>query len=157
MRSIKTRRMKENAREAPAPVSGVPQRGVVLEILPSGEILVGPDADRHEVVRCERLENGESFRVPYERGDRVIFLPASRKTELACVLGRVGVLTPAEQPDAGRRPTERVLRAEGRLKIVCGQASITLQEDGKILIDGVEVVSKAKGSNRIKGASVRIN
>ena len=43
------------------------------------------------------------------------------------------------------------------VNVIGGQASITLDASGKVLIQGVDIVSKAKAGNRIKGASVRIN
>lgn len=53
----------------------------------------------------------------------------------------------------------RVLELEGQEEIVlrCGEASITLRRNGKILIRGVQVETRASGTNRIKGGSVQIN
>jgi len=39
----------------------------------------------------------------------------------------------------------------------CGKASITLTEDGKVLIRGTRVLTRASGVNRILGGSVQIN
>jgi hypothetical protein len=48
---------------------------------------------------------------------------------------------------------------EGRDEIVlrCGEASITLRRNGKVIIRGAYVETYAAGTNRIKGGSVRIN
>jgi len=48
---------------------------------------------------------------------------------------------------------------EGRDEIVlrCGEASITLRRNGKVIIRGAYVETHAAGTNRIKGGSVRIN
>jgi hypothetical protein len=48
---------------------------------------------------------------------------------------------------------------EGRDEIVlrCGEASITLKRDGKVILRGAYVETHAKGVNRIKGGSVKIN
>jgi hypothetical protein len=53
----------------------------------------------------------------------------------------------------------RVIELEGEEEIVlrCGQASITLRRNGKILIRGTYVETRASGTNRIKGGSVQIN
>ena len=55
--------------------------------------------------------------------------------------------------------TPRIVEIEGQEEIVlrCGQASITLRRNGKILIRGVQVETRASGTNRIKGGSVQIN
>jgi len=52
-----------------------------------------------------------------------------------------------------------VVTLEGRRQVVlrCGQASITLRRDGKVVVRGTELLSRASGRNRIKGASVAIN
>lgn len=53
----------------------------------------------------------------------------------------------------------RVIEIEGEEEIVlrCGEASITLRRNGKIIIRGSYVETRASGTNRIKGGSVQIN
>jgi hypothetical protein len=70
---------------------------------------------------------------------------------------RVAALQPA-QPLVARLDGEQV-GLEGRREIVlkCGHASITLRRDGKILVRGIYVETHAKGVNRIKGGSVKVN
>ena len=48
---------------------------------------------------------------------------------------------------------------EGKREIVlkCGEASITLRSDGRMMLRGAYVETYAKGVNRIKGGSVKIN
>jgi len=48
---------------------------------------------------------------------------------------------------------------EGKEEVVlrCGEASITLRRDGKVLVRGTYVETQAKGVNRIKGGAVKIN
>ncbi len=47
----------------------------------------------------------------------------------------------------------------GREEIVlqCGLASITLRRNGRVIIRGIEVETRARGVNRIRGGSVQIN
>jgi hypothetical protein len=61
---------------------------------------------------------------------------------------------PAEAFVDGRR-----VELEGQDEIVlkCGEASITLRRNGRVLIKGVQVETRASGLNRIKGGSVAIN
>ena len=53
----------------------------------------------------------------------------------------------------------RRLIVSGKQQIVlrCGKASITLTREGKILMSGTHIVTRASGVNRIKGGSVQIN
>lgn len=50
-----------------------------------------------------------------------------------------------------------VLTAENELVLSCGEASITLKKNGKILLSGSNLLSRAQFANRIKGGSVQIN
>jgi hypothetical protein len=72
----------------------------------------------------------------------------------------VGVI----QPTSAKLPFEIAIddhgvtvRAEDRITLKCGDASVTLQRDGKIVIRGKHVVSHAAGVNRIRGGSVQLN
>jgi hypothetical protein len=48
---------------------------------------------------------------------------------------------------------------EGKDEIVlhCGEASITLRRNGKVILRGTYLESYSKGTNRIKGGAVKIN
>jgi hypothetical protein len=50
-----------------------------------------------------------------------------------------------------------VLSAKTELVLRCGEGSITLSADGKVTIRGVDVVSSATRTQRIRGGAVRIN
>ena len=53
---------------------------------------------------------------------------------------------------------ERVhIAADKTLVISCGEASITLTREGKVLIKGAYVSSRATGTHRIQGGNVEIN
>ena len=69
------------------------------------------------------------------------------------VLGVVDPRAHADAPAAGRQ----VVEADGELEMRCGKASLTLREDGKIVLRGTHVVSRASAVNRIKGGAVHIN
>lgn len=50
-----------------------------------------------------------------------------------------------------------VLSAEDEIVLQCGRASITLRRNGRVVIRGVEVETRASGVNRIRGGTVAIN
>lgn len=50
-----------------------------------------------------------------------------------------------------------VFDAQEEIVLRCGQSSVTLRKDGKIVIRGSDLVSRSTGGNRIKGSTVRIN
>ena len=49
------------------------------------------------------------------------------------------------------------ISADKRIVLECGKSSITLTEDGKVLIRGKYVLSQATGVAQIKGAVLRLN
>jgi uncharacterized protein DUF6484 len=51
------------------------------------------------------------------------------------------------------------LEINGRDEVVlrCGEASITLRRNGRVIIKGAYVETRARGTNRIKGGNVLIN
>jgi hypothetical protein len=59
-----------------------------------------------------------------------------------------------EAQDDGRR---LVIKGREEVVLVCGDASITLRRDGKVVIRGAHVETDATGVNRIKGGAVKIN
>jgi hypothetical protein len=58
-----------------------------------------------------------------------------------------------------RREPKRTLAFEAadEITIACGKSSITLRRDGRVVIKGTELVSRASGTNKIRGAAVKIN
>jgi len=54
----------------------------------------------------------------------------------------------------GQRVT---LTADREIVLRCGAASLTLRRDGKVILRGIYVETHAAGTNRIKGAQVKIN
>ena len=50
-----------------------------------------------------------------------------------------------------------VLEAQDEIELRCGEASILLRRNGRVVIRGVYVETRSRGVNRIKGGSVQIN
>ena len=50
-----------------------------------------------------------------------------------------------------------VVEAEDEIVLRCGEASITLRRNGRVVVRGTYVETRSKGVNRIKGGSVQIN
>ena len=67
------------------------------------------------------------------------------------VLGRVGRYVPPGPPK------ELELAATESLSLRCGEASLTLRADGKVMVKGEDVLIRAKGTQRIRAGNVAIN
>ena len=63
-----------------------------------------------------------------------------------------------EDPDVMLKRGRRiVLEASQEIVLRCGKGSVTLSADGKVVVRGAKVLSRASGVNAIRGAAVRIN
>ena len=122
-------------------------RATLLEISDAGEVVVESSAG---IWRCDVLlkHPAEPAWLP---GDRLLVLPPG-DGERAVVLGRVGRYQAPQpaQPDV-------VIEAGRSLVLKCGEASIDLRADGKVMIRGEDVLIRAKGTQRIRAGTVSIN
>jgi hypothetical protein len=109
---------------------------------------------------CGILHTADASALVLNRGDTVLVWIRPEPGERGLVIGRIG---PGEPPPTGsaggvkEAPDELVVEARKNLTLKCGEGSITIREDGKILIKGKDLVSHAQRMNRIKGGSVSIN
>jgi archaeosine-15-forming tRNA-guanine transglycosylase len=49
------------------------------------------------------------------------------------------------------------LKAKKEIEIRCGKSALILKADGKVVIKGEQIISRARKVNKIKGAAVKIN
>jgi hypothetical protein len=126
-------------------------RGVVLGA--RGTITVSIDGSAR-TLECDVLQTSGSPLMLVE-GDEILVWRASPQADSGIILGRINHrVGPAEAPEP---PEEMVLEAKHTLTLRVGDGSITIREDGRILIKGKDLVSHAARMNRIRGGSVSIN
>lgn len=96
-----------------------------------------------------------------ERSDRPIIVGVLRDTSAAPAQLSAARAEPVASPAP---PTEAlvdgkrvVLTAQDEIVLRCGKASITLRRNGRVVIRGAYVETRAEGVNRVKGGSVQIN
>ena len=92
-----------------------------------------------------------------EGAEAVLVFAAGEERPL--VIGLVQTaLAEAEGSTVARIDGKRVV-LEGKEEVVlkCGEATLTLRANGKVVIRGAYVETRATGTNRIKGGSVQIN
>lgn len=128
--------------------SGSLQRGRVTAILENGVICVA--TGRGAEVECEALESFATGPQALAIGDRLLFLPPAGE-ELGVVVGRITRYAPPSML------ANRVIDASEGLLLRCGESSIDLRADGKVLIKGEDVTVRAKGTQRIRAGTVSIN
>ena len=49
------------------------------------------------------------------------------------------------------------IEAESEIVLKCGKGSITIKKEGKIVVRGTEIISRASGTNKIKGSNIKLN
>lgn len=134
-----------------------------------GEIIdvVSKKTSKNQVlVRCVNEENvvfeqwvAYMRGLDLKKGNRVL-LSKAKNWPVWIIVGVIEEEIPfAEETQLDIKVDGKRIEVNGKDEIVlrCGEASITLRRNGRIMIRGVYVETRAKGTNRIKGGSVLIN
>jgi hypothetical protein len=127
-------------------------RAVVVDV--RGAILVRL-GEAEVPLRCDVLHTSEKPLLLVEEDD-VLVWRSDESAESGLILGRIG-RSHADLAERDPTPDELLLEAKHSLTLRVGDGSITIREDGKILIKGKDLVSHAQRMNRIKGGAVSIN
>ncbi|OLD92125.1 MAG: hypothetical protein AUG84_02130 [Chloroflexi bacterium 13_1_20CM_4_66_7] len=139
-------------------------RGVVSAIVDDGFLVRVRHGDTENLVSADLLCSSNSP-VQLRVNDSVLCWIESDGRQ-GVILGRVGgdaspsaevAHSGSREPIAPEPPDTLVLEAVRSLTLRVGDGSITIREDGKILIKGKDLVSHATRLNRIKGGAVQIN
>lgn len=109
----------------------------------SARLLVALDTATLRAAAAER----RSCALLFERGD----------ARLPLIVGLIEAAPVAQSRAATIDGKRIVLTGEEEIELRCGEASISLKKNGKLVIRGAYVETRAKGTNRIKGGSVQIN
>jgi hypothetical protein len=148
--------IEQNSASSNQAATGKLVRGVIADFLESGEVIVDtPFSNTARRLRCDFLETSANVTLQLKLGDQVIVLSAEGPERNGIVLGRIGRYVP--QIQSNHPPDHVVVEAKETLTLKCGESSVDLRKDGKLMIRGKDVLSRAKRSQRIKGGSVAIN
>lgn len=126
--------------------------GRVAELTDDGGVVVVLEDGRR--LACARLHASDAG-LTLTAGDEVLVHRRGEGTGV--VVGRIGPGRAAPAVAMPAVPDELVIEAGSSLTLRVGNGSITLREDGRILIKGSDLVSHATRMNRIRGGSVDIN
>ena len=129
-----------------------PQTGLLVDVGADGSAKVdycgndlGPIAARMAIPSARK---GDTVLLVFDQGD-----PA-RPIIIGIVRDRFEKSYPNRLRMAAR---EIVLEGADEVSLRCGESSLTLRKDGKTVLKGNEVISRASRTNRIRGATVQIN
>jgi hypothetical protein len=99
---------------------------------------------------CDWLEGPATAGIRLQPGDRLLVAPPT-DGENGVALGRIGRY---QEPKPEANVT---IEAGETLTLKCGEASVDLRKDGKVMVRGEDVLLRAKGTQRIRAGTVAIN
>jgi hypothetical protein len=128
----------------------------VIEVNEGGDIGVVAPGDPPLRLRCDVLHAADRPALTLALGARVLVLLPGAGEERGCVLGVVGSY---ESPRPAREapPVTLRLEAQQRLELKCGESELTMDAEGRVLVKGVDIVTRARRTQKIRGGTVHIN
>jgi hypothetical protein len=141
--------------------------GRLVGITTCGELLVdypgnsGAPQRARSIIVLDVAEAADFEQLP------VLLFLDSRNSDAPIILGLIGdtVRTKPLEAVSLSHPGREVfvdgkaiqVDADREIVLRCGASSLTLRRDGKIILKGKEIISRASEANKIKGAVVKIN
>lgn len=156
--------------EASRPIS-YPVVGKIAAAKRNGEILVEFDDGGPVPARLLSSVNRRELSNPESVGREVLLMFDRGLRTRPIIVGQleniIGEMVSLEI-EPGEKETDQpkdafvdqdriVLNARKEILLRCGDGSITLHKDGKIVVLGTNLISRSRGPHKIKGASVSIN
>lgn len=139
------------------------RRSRVLRITPEGEIWV-ENYPEGLPIPCDFLKTSSSP-PPHLNPEDLVLYAMDEIESRGYVLGVIKKYQANEDmannqlthPNIEQDLREIKFNAKERIELRCGKSSLTLNKDGKVVIKGVQVTSRAREVNKVKGAAVQIN
>lgn len=152
------------------PVNHAMCAGTVVSIAENGQLLVtfpenpfGPLAARFINFQFpENLKTGKTdipVLLTFESNNlkKPIIIGCLHDTYSAAVNNQDPNISTWQDKDVYIDGEKIVIHAKEEIILKCGNSSLSLRKDGKILLKGAKVTSRASDTNKIKGSSVNIN
>jgi hypothetical protein len=141
----------------PGSFQGNMARGLVVDLLENGQILVGVAFDSPQLIHCDWLESEANAGVTIRIGDRVLITCSTTLDSGGIVLGRIGRYGCKPQSTTQDSDEHLCIKAAESLTLTCGESSLQLRKDGKLMILGKDILLRAKRTARVKAGTVAIN
>jgi uncharacterized protein DUF6484 len=143
------------------PISGA-RTGWIVDTGPNGEPRVDYQGNRAGPLAARTIVEIPAS-PPGERRPALLIFDSNDPRQPVVV----GLLRRSASADIeARLPGRPVAQVDGRRVVLegtdevvlrCGKASITLRRNGRVVIRGAQIESRAAGANKVRGGSVQIN
>jgi hypothetical protein len=143
------------------PISGA-RTGWIVGIGPNGEPRVDYEGNRAGPLAARTIVEIPPS-LPGEKRPALLIFDSNDPRQPVIL----GLLRRSVSPDIeARLPGRPVAEVDGRRLVLegtdevvlrCGKASITLRRNGRVVIRGAQIETRAAGANKVRGGSVQIN
>ena len=139
------------------------RRGRIVALSNEGEIMVESGSEDLPLP-CEFLRTSAGALPELHAGDKVLYA-IDEIARRGYVLGVIQKYHASKQGANGKlshSQTEQEIReikfnATEKIELRCGRSVLLMNKDGKIVVKGSSITSRASGPQKIKGATVQIN
>jgi hypothetical protein len=141
---------------------GIAKVGRLERISPAGDVYVDfVGNDRGPIHARITLSGEEMSRLRYyQRGAPLLLIFDDGILTAPIVVGFVDDRLPSlksQRRDVVIDGAEVAIEGQEQVVLRCGKSSISLNKSGKIILKGIDLVSRAIRGNRIRGGTVKIN
>lgn len=135
------------------------QTGHLKRIDSNGQVFVDfPDNPHGPIVAKLALDEIEiNGLIHSSEGTEVLLVFDNNDLGRPIIVGKVRDRVPENGVEIHIRGRRFLVDSDEEIELHCGSAKLRIDRDGKIIVLGEDVVSRARGRNRIKGGTVNIN
>lgn len=128
----------------------------IIELTELGDVGVVVPGSPPLRLRCDVLRTADRPTLSLTLGAHVLVMLPGAGEERGVVLGLVAPYeTP--RPAGAAVPSELTLEASRRIEIKVGESALTMDAEGRVLVKGKDIVTRAKRTQKIRGGTVHIN
>jgi hypothetical protein len=126
-------------------------RGRIINIGEDGKLQVKTDTDGIKIT-CDFLRTSAAPLPQLYLGTPVLCIADDIR---GYVLGVIQPYLPKSEEK--KEPEELNLKALDSIELTCGESVLSMSKNGKIVLRGTDITTRASGQNKIKGSTISIN
>lgn len=156
---------KNDLTNIPTSITGGVRVGFLVSVEKNGQIVVDyPDNTvrplrARSIINLTMIDENKEILLTFENGNPQlpIIIGLIQKQPVITETSKEVLLYREKVKDISIDGERIIFDAKKEIVLRCGEGSVKIRKDGKIIIKGTNLVSRAKATNKIKGAAVNIN